>query len=252
MTGYNYTYYDLRVNEEEAVDAVNDQIYGMFWERDRSLEIIAKYKDSEDPYFLYISWQSAHFPNEAPSEYVTPYNVTNSSKDRVYGQAQMTIMDEAMAQIVDYLKGNEMWDNTLMVFASDNGGKYNRGDNFPLRGYKNSSFEGGIRTTAFVTGGYLDSSRRGKVLDDVVVSVADWYPTLLDAAGAEIGYQKSKRLYSSDDDDTRFDGDDAVSIPLDGKSIWSAIQLGTPPDELLYDEREVGVFLHFHFESTIF
>ena len=61
---------------------------------------------------------------------------------------------------MDYLKNNGMWDDTLIVFSSDNGGDYDRGDNSPLRQYKNSSFEGGIRVPGFVTGGYLAEDRR--------------------------------------------------------------------------------------------
>ena len=44
----------------------------------------------------------------------------------------------------------------------------------PLRGGKYSDFEGGVRTTTFISGGYVPSERRGQVHSGVV-SVADWY-----------------------------------------------------------------------------
>lgn len=44
-----------------------------------------------------------------------------------------------------------MWDDTLLVFASDNGGSLSRGsDNGPLRGTKGDQYDGGIRTPAFL------------------------------------------------------------------------------------------------------
>lgn len=79
----------------------------------------------------------------------------------------------------------------------------------------------------------------GQVLNDVVVSVVDWYPTFLEAAGAEVGYHRSTRLYNTENVDTRFDGENAVTVPLDGSSIWRAIQTDTPSQDILYDEREV-------------
>lgn len=170
VTGHQFSFYDLRQNEEEDREAVTNREYGMFWERDRVLEVLSEQKQSESPFFLYIGWQSAHSPNEAPTKYVEQYDipsiydeVTDSldAENRIYGQTQTEIMDESIGQIVDYLKANGMWKETLLVFASDNGGKFGRNDNYPLRGYKNSSFEGGIRTTAFVSGGVLEESRRG-------------------------------------------------------------------------------------------
>ena len=73
----------------------------------------------------------------------------------------MTILDETVGNIVTQLKESGMWDNTLLFFQSDNGAPWGYGDNFPLRGYKNSSFEGGIRVPTFVSGGYLSEKRRG-------------------------------------------------------------------------------------------
>ena len=60
---------------------------------------------------------------------------------------------------------NGMWNNTLLVFASDNGGPvYNNGtpgaSNYPLKGGKMSNWEGGIRVAAFVSGGAVPSNKR--------------------------------------------------------------------------------------------
>ena len=68
-------------------------------------------------------------------------------------------------------KEKKMWDNTLVVFTTDNGGPiYEPGssNNYPLRGGKYSDFEGGVRTTTFISGGYIPKDRRGTVHKGVV------------------------------------------------------------------------------------
>ena len=64
-------------------------------------------------------------------------------------------LDDAVGEIVAALEARELWNNTLFVMSSDNGGPvYFNGtsgaNNYPLRGGKTSNFEGGIRVPAFV------------------------------------------------------------------------------------------------------
>jgi len=69
------------------------------------------------------------------------------------------------------------WNDTLMIFSADNGGSIatseNAASNYPLRGGKYQPMEGGIRVSAFVSGGYLPPSVRGSALD-APVHMADW------------------------------------------------------------------------------
>ena len=161
-----FDYFDYWTDTEPDWSTCLNQPYGVWAEQNETLKVLSDKSDS-DPFFLYLAWQSAHDPDEAPTEYVTAYNDTFDMLDdrppdsRLTKQAQITVLDEAVGVVVDYLKESGIWDNTLIVFTSDNGADYDRGDNSPLRQYKNSSFEGGIRVPAFVTGGYLDESRRG-------------------------------------------------------------------------------------------
>ena len=124
-------------------------------------------------------------------------------------------------------------------FSSDNGGDYGRGDNYPLRGFKNSSWEGGIRVPAFVTGGYLNENRRGKSLDDVLVHIVDWYPTLLSAAGIKVDYVKSQKLFNDLTPDKSFKNMEYDKIPLDGKDLWNAIQNNEISDDISINSREL-------------
>jgi len=82
-----------------------------------------------------------------------------------------------------------MWEQTLLVFSTDNGGPiyYNGsggGNNYPLKGGKLSNWEGGIRGNAFVSGGWLPPAVRGTKYDGLI-ALWDWYATFASLAGVD-------------------------------------------------------------------
>jgi len=81
-----------------------------------------------------------------------------------------------------------MGDNTLLVFTSDNGGPLYlsaNANNYPLKGGKYSDWEGGVRTNAFASGGFLPKAMHGTKLD-ALVHIADWYSTFVALAGVDV------------------------------------------------------------------
>ncbi len=91
--------------------------------------------------------------------------------------AMVTMLDQGVLNVTDVLKAKGLWDNAVVVFTADNGGWVTTnalgGNNWPLRGGKVSDFEGGVRATAFVTGGLLPANLRGKN-STALIHVTDW------------------------------------------------------------------------------
>lgn len=97
------------------------------------------------------------------------------------------MMDDAVGYVLDALSDEGLDHNTIVIFTSDNGG-VSAGDafatsNLPMRGGKGYQFEGGIRVPYFIKIPWLDIS--GKT-SPVPVTGSDFYPTLLELAGADL------------------------------------------------------------------
>ncbi|UUO06476.1 arylsulfatase [Blastopirellula sp. J2-11] len=160
-------------------------------------------RDKKKPLFLYVPFNAVHSPLQVPKSYAAAYG--DMKKRRQAYAGMVAALDEAVGQIVDEIKRQEMLDNTLFVFSSDNGGPDpgKLTDNGPLRGGKHTLYEGGVRVCAF-------ASWQGKIAPGTKVEaplhIVDWYPTLIELAGGSL--QQAK--------------------PLDGRNIWPSITAGEP------------------------
>ena len=114
------------------------------------MEVIREH-DPENPLFLYVPFQSVHSPLEVPQVYQDLYSDVVDDVDRQKYLGMVTAMDDAVGNITEALKDKDLYDNTVIVFFSDNGGLIQYGaNNWPLRGQKSTLFEGGTRTPAFI------------------------------------------------------------------------------------------------------
>merc|ERR1712228_527735 len=117
------------------------------------------------------------------------------------------LTDYIIGSIVDLLKENNQWSNTLFVLTTDNGGDIeNTGCNAPLRGTKGTLFEGNQRTIALIGGGVIPSSQYGTERNSLF-SGLDWTPTLLSFAGI---------LPQISEEDKTWDGIDQSLMILNG------------------------------------
>ena len=131
------------------------------------------------PFFLNWWPYSVHYPMQAPAELIAKYRQRQEVKDPVYA-AMIEGMDAAIGRFLKQLDEAGLRDSTLVLFKSDNGG-YN-GDNRPLRGFKGTLYEGGIRIPWIVR--WPGRVRAGSMCSTPVISM-DCHPTLLEAAGLQ-------------------------------------------------------------------
>jgi hypothetical protein len=117
---------------------------------------------------------------QVPAANYSRFNFMNPNNDQVDASRQMyhalaTYLDGMVGEVQSLLVQHDMWQDTIVVFSSDNGGD-SEANNFPHRGAKFSNWEGGIHVPAFVSGGALPPARRG-VKMDAMAAVWDMYAT---------------------------------------------------------------------------
>ena len=71
-------------------------------------------------------------------------------------------LDAGVGHIVDSLMSVGLYDDSLLLFSTDNGGAVRGFSNLPLKGDKEQLYEGGVRGVALVTGGVIPRGQRGK------------------------------------------------------------------------------------------
>eukprot|EP01065_Artemidia_motanka_P003145 TRINITY_DN1149_c0_g1_i1.p1 TRINITY_DN1149_c0_g1~~TRINITY_DN1149_c0_g1_i1.p1 ORF type:complete len:513 (+),score=194.27 TRINITY_DN1149_c0_g1_i1:77-1615(+) len=131
------------------------------------------------PLFMYIAFQNLHPPLQVPQSYIDRYD--GALRTTINGMA--TFLDESVGNVTAALKASGLWPDTLLVYSPDNGGYQGQGgDDTPLRGGKFSDFEGGTRSAAFISGGFVPRRLRG-TQHRGLIHVADWYATFCALAG---------------------------------------------------------------------
>jgi arylsulfatase B len=149
---------------------------------------------SGTPLFLYFAPHSVHAPLEVPDAQLAKFSFINNT-DRQRYSAMVNLMDSYVGEVIRALKAQGMWDTTLLVISSDNGGPIylssdpdtiltGAANNWPLRGGKISNWEGGIRVNALVGGGALPAARRNQT-ETGLIGMEDWYATFCALAGTD-------------------------------------------------------------------
>ena len=133
----------------------------------RASQIIEGHPPSA-PLFIYYAFHIVHCPLEVPNDWLHKYEFIGDSVVRQKYHAMVGYMDEVVGNVTSQIRGKGMWDRTLIVQSSDNGGPIYKGagaNNHPLKGGKVSDWEGGVRVNAWVAGGILPESARGTKVD---------------------------------------------------------------------------------------
>uniref|UniRef100_A0A336LJN2 CSON003706 protein n=1 Tax=Culicoides sonorensis TaxID=179676 RepID=A0A336LJN2_CULSO len=187
--------------------------YATYMFSDAAVSYIEQH-DRRRPMLMVVNHLAPHTANEddpmqAPQDQIDKFSHISDPKRRIMA-AMTSIMDEGIGNVVTALKKQKMLDNSIIVFISDNGAPTiglhsNLGSNYPLRGQKNSPWEGGTRTPAVIYSPLIQKSRR---VSYDLFHITDWLPTLLSAAGISID-RLSKRK-------------------IDGINQWPSLTYGVP------------------------
>ncbi|WP_165698004.1 sulfatase [Flavobacterium nackdongense] len=106
--------------------------------------------EKKKPFFLYLPFNAVHAPLQAPEEDIKRFNTGNRNRD--IQLAMIYRMDLAIGEVIKTLKEEGIYENTLIFYFSDNGGaKATSANNLPLRDYKQSVYEGGLRVPFVVS-----------------------------------------------------------------------------------------------------
>jgi len=203
-------------------ESIDDEGYETFLLAAEASRVIRE-RDPSKPFFLYMPFIAPHTPLDAPQELQDKYKDINTdlaptrakqtddtrtlSKILMQGSARpmyaavVDAMDQAIGQVLDTLEEEQIADETIVLFFSDNGGAaYSVGgaDNAPLRGGKGETFEGGIRVVSVMR--WPDGLPAGQKREQIMTAM-DVFPTLAEAAGIEPQNQRE----------------------FDGRSLWPAL-----------------------------
>jgi arylsulfatase A-like enzyme len=142
-------------------------------------------------FFLFASFNAPHSPMQALDEDLQLFSHIEDELRRTYC-AMVYRLDQNVGKILKTLQEEELEQNTLVIFLSDNGGPTylisNGSINAPFRGQKTTLLEGGIRVPFIVS--WPDRLPTGKIInEDEIVSALDIFPTFIEAAGGIVAQE---------------------------------------------------------------
>lgn len=143
--------------------------------------VIAARKKDDRPFFIYVAFNAVHGPLNPPPEFEGDKDDPLAIRD-----AMLKRMDRAVGKISQAIDDHGFRENTLFVFANDNGPVLESMSK-PFRGTKNTTFEGGVRQPAIVR--WPNRTKPGTTKDGLMF-ITDFYPTFIELAGGSL---KQKR-----------------------------------------------------------
>jgi arylsulfatase A-like enzyme len=173
---------------------------------DLIMDLAIKFVKERDtgPFFLYYSPYAVHTPIHPVDSLFFKYVGKQSWMGQNHaGYASMIDnLDRNIGNLISTLEDEGIYENTLIIFTSDNGGHFGITKQRPLRAGKGSYYEGGIREPFTIA---WERKIKGGQRSDIPVINMDLYPTILEAAGL-------KKLLRGKE-----------ALPLDGISLLSHI-----------------------------
>ena len=197
-------------------------------------------RNKEKPWMLYLPFNAPHTPHEPSIERLEKFAHIQNPQRRRY-LAQVSLMDDAIGAVTAALTETGQRERTLIFFFSDNGGPSGGPDNAPLRGFKGTLLEGGVRVPFLVS--WPAKLPAGTTCEHPVSSL-DVFATALAAAGVAMPTDKkydSVNLVPHLADEVKAPPHERLLWRMHGKQSfairegnWKLIRTGQTPPEL-YD-----------------
>ena len=145
---------------------------------EKSIDFMRRKANGDKPFFLYVPLTHLHFPTLAHPDFAEKSGVGEFADS-------MMEMDYRVGELMDAVKALGIENNTLFIFASDNGPEFRRpwrGTAGPWSGTYHTAMEGGLRVPLIVKWpGHIDKAR----VSDDIVHVTDLFTTLIEVAGVK-------------------------------------------------------------------
>lgn len=152
---------------------------------DWSIDYIKNQANDEKPFFLYLAYNAPHFPVQPPQEWLTRIMKREQGIDSTRAKLVAFIehMDDGIGKVIQALRDSGQYDNTIIVFTSDNGGHLpSKANNGPLRDGKQSMYEGGLKVPTCIS---WPGNIEPKSVSSKPLMTMDIYPTLVEIAGTK-------------------------------------------------------------------
>ena len=186
-----------------------------------AIDFVAQRRDQSDqPWFLYLAYNAPHTPIQPPAEWLAKVKQRQPeiTDRRAKLVALIEHMDDGIGKVLQKLRDTDQYEQTLIVFTSDNGGQINVGaNNGPLRDGKQSMYEGGLRIPGCLR--VPGRTKPGSSTEEVCATM-DFLPTIVEAVGG------------------------STEGPIDGISLTTLIdepQATLPQRDIYFVRREGGL-----------
>ncbi len=195
--GYNYwasQFYNSTLVWENFKHASIQKEYNTDTFTDKAINFMGDELGKGKPFYVQLHYHAVHDSLEpkAPEMYLNKFNSRSFRLNNFF--AHIYGVDYNINRIVQFLKSKGQYENTLIIFTSDNGaeamGAYNGNKtgsplpgNTPFSGHKGTYFQGGIRVPFFM---HWPNGIKKPSVSNQLISTMDILPTEIDAAGAKI------------------------------------------------------------------
>ena len=160
--GYDFREDGIPDHEDATTAHGSPDKYSTKLFRERAVNIIRNHSQwwSHVPLFLYLPFQAVHSPLQSADFWQQQFDLAKfgGDKNRWTYAAMVLEMDHAVGKVVNASRQYGLYSNSIFIISADNGGIRPGGYNWPYRGEKATSWEGGARAVGLIHSSLLQKT----------------------------------------------------------------------------------------------